>query len=122
MTTRASRTVYRARMQIERFAVPLFIGSVIVLMLLGYARLYEITNSVRADQHATCVASQASRQLANETIRIPLKQALNYLAQVGYQSAERPGQTTEGRATALAFADQFAAYADAVKVQPIRPC
>jgi hypothetical protein len=104
----------KAYKRVERWAVPLFVSSVLVLLLLGFARIYTITTDLRHSQHEACLLRRAGRANTNLHDRVPLRAALQYLGDAVEQSA-RTQRDPIARREALAFAHRFQAYARAVE-------
>jgi hypothetical protein len=114
----------------SRYALPVFVSTVMFLLLLGYARIYSITTDLRhanqalkrsqiqlkASQHEACLLRRAGRANTNLHDRVPLKAALQYLGDVVEASALKapPGPN---RSATLEFAHRFQAYA--ASVQPL---
>lgn len=98
----------------ERWATLAFLSSVMVLLLLGFARMYSITQGLAHDQEQACLLRREGRADTNLHDRVPLRAALQYLGDAVAKSAA--GQTDpRKRREALRFAHQFQAYAAQVK-------
>jgi hypothetical protein len=103
--------VYRV---VERYAIPLFVSAVLVLLLLGFARIYTVTNDLRRTQHEACLLRREGRANTNLHDRVPLRAALQYLGDAVAASAGKQPDP-EKRREALRFAHRFQAYAAAVE-------
>lgn len=112
------RSAYK---RVERWAVPLFVSSVLILLLLGFARIYTITadltrsqQELKRSQHAACLLRRAGRANTNLHDRVPLRAALQYLGDAVVASATKQPDAVK-RAQALRFGRRFQAYARAVE-------
>lgn len=97
-----------------------FVGAVLVLVLLGFARIYAVEQDIRADQATACALRMAGRANTNVHERIPLKGALNYLASLGEPGTKQADP--KKRQAAREFVAQFQAWADAVQPLPNPEC
>lgn len=98
-----------------------FTIAVIMLLLLGYARLYSQNQELKQQWLAACELRVAGRASTNKELRIPLKAALDYLGDLGDQGA-RQAKDPVALAASLAFAARFHGYADQVKKLPNPKC
>lgn len=121
-------------MDVERASVPLLVGSMILLCLLGFARLYDNTRALQgAQRHLSavertlviqeteaCELRRSGRENTNVHERIPLRLALAYIASLGLRGEHR-GTAAEQAAT-RAFVARFEGYAAAVQPLPNPGC
>lgn len=106
---------------LERWATLAFLSATIILMLLGFARMYSITQGLKTEQQQACVLRRHGRANTNLHDRVPLRAALKYLGDAVAASAEKQPDP-EKRAQALMFAHRFQAYARAVTPLPNPKC
>lgn len=107
--------------QFDARATVILVSTLMMLILLGYARLYTVTNELKSAQRSACELRRAGREDTNAHDRLPLRAALAYLATVGARtSAIAP--TAAQRAAAAAFAARFSGYADNVTPLPNPEC
>lgn len=119
----------------EARATVLFVAALIVLSMLGFARVYTITNTLKQQNRAlnaetrvlnaqnkvTCQLRQAGRANTNLHERVPLKAALNYLGSIGLSGAKKQTDPVKKKA-ALDFAEKFLAFAKSVQPLPNPEC
>lgn len=105
-----------------------FFAVVIVLLLLGFARIVTVTNGLTASQHTlratqsvvkteqarACALRKAGRKNTNAQERIPLRKALQYLGDLIVKGAAQQPDAKK-RAQALRVGQRFQAYAAQVK-------
>lgn len=102
-----------AKSFVERHTVVALFCTTIMLMLLFFARVTTITDTLSSQQKHACQLRYAGRANTNTHDRVPLKAALTYL-----------GTLTRGSKDpkAIAFGTQFLAYAAAVQPLPNPKC
>lgn len=101
-------------------ATVILVAALMMLMLLGFARLYTVTNTLKMAQATACQLRRAGRLNTNIHDRVPLRAALSYLADIGKRSAT--AGTPAQRAAAAAFAARFRSYAHNVQPLPNPSC
>lgn len=109
----------RRERTLEARATIFLVSAMIVLVLLGFARIYTVQQDLEQQQNTSCDLRYAGRADSNEHLRVPLKAALTYLGTIGAQSRN---PDPKQRAAARSFGRQFLAYAAAVTVLPNPEC
>jgi hypothetical protein len=105
----------------DRRATPILVSAMIMLLLLGFARIYTVTTDLKATQQSACTLRHHGRADTNQHERAPLRAALKYLANLGRQGAAADTSPAR-RAAAMAFAQRFAAFATRVRPLPNPAC
>lgn len=120
MTSPIRRHVFRLRKELERASTSILFGTMILLLLLGFSRIYTVEQSLQHEQtmlaqqqHAACVSRNQSRALTNTVTLVPLRSSLTYLANLVLQAAKK--ETGARREAAEVFAHRYLHYAAAVK-------
>lgn len=115
-------TAARRRERIfESRATIIFVSAVLVLLLLGFARIYTVTNDLKHQQQAACRLRRQGRADTNSHDRAPLRAALAYLGTAITQAAEKQNDPKHRAATA-AFGARLRAYARLVQPLPNPKC
>lgn len=97
-----------------------FFAVVIVLLLLGFAELYTVTNSVKAEQARACALRQSGRAASNRQ-QIPIRLALRYIGDLIVGGAARQPSAAK-RAQSRAVGRRFESYAAQIKPYPNPNC
>lgn len=121
MTRKAIESVRATLSWVDSHAVSVLFSAVIVLLLLGFARLYTVTETLKHEQAVTCRLRMAGRANTNTHERVPLRAALKYLAVIVVKSAQGQPDRVK-RDAALMFGRQFEAYAALVEPLPNPKC
>lgn len=117
MTTAARR---RERL-IEARVTIVFVSALLVLLLLGFARIYSVTQDLKQAQAAACALRIKGRANTNTHDRVPLRAALNYIASLG-TAGEKGAATAKQREASRLFVARFAGYARLVTPLPNPKC
>lgn len=121
-------TIRVALHSVDHHATVFLVGGMIVLVLLGFARIYTVETAqsnaqtaLRKQQIAACLLRREGRANTNTHERIPLRAAFNYLASLGAAtSAKQPDPAV--RAATKAFEARFHRYAKQIKPLPNPVC
>lgn len=105
-----------ARIREARVTIVL-ISAMIVLVLLGFARIYTVQQNLQSQQKRACALRRAGRANTNTHERVPLRAALNYLGDLGAEQTD-----PKHHAAAAAFGARFHAYAASVQPLPNPKC
>lgn len=95
--------------------------AVVVLAVLGFVRLYQITHTLQSQQATTCALRHAGRASENSQVREPLRQAFQYLGDLIVKGAAQQPNAAK-RAQSLAAGRHFQAYAARVQLLSNPPC
>lgn len=111
----------RALIPFDRHATVILISAMIVLILLGFARIYTVTQDLKAAQTAACQLRREGRANTNGHDRVPLRAALQYLGRAVVVAAPQQNDPAKRQAT-VAFGNQLLAYAQLVQPLPNPKC
>lgn len=111
----------RRERMFESRATVVLVATMLILVLLGFARIYTVTQDLKHEQTVACQLRVKGRADTNAHDRTPLRAALSYLGNALVQAAEKQ---TDGRrkASTAAFGEQLLAYAETVKPLPNPTC
>lgn len=106
-------TIKDVALWVDLHATSVLISTMIVLLLLGYARIYTVTQDLKTEQAAACSLRISGRENTNTHDRKPLKAALIYLGNAVVGASMR--QTGPQAKATLAFGNQLLTYAAQIK-------